>query len=199
MSNDSQPPVEVEQSTNEKPKQPTSWVFGCLSIFQTIAIILLMVQSVLLRQDRGELRDENEELQTKLWDALLLLEDFTGDDTAQYINEGKLPYLVREFEGDFSEVEAVAFSPDGQYLVSSHYEKVLLWDVQTGNLIRAMPNSDPLPSALAFSPDGQYIAAVGLIEPTVLWDVATGETVRTFGDQDNSQYVVSLAFSPDGR
>lgn len=99
-------------------------------------------------------------------------------------------------EGHPYGTEALAFSPDGSMLVSGS-EKVRLWDVKTGRLIREMDEKKILVDSLGvqdvgFSPDGKSIASAG--DHLIIWDVETGNPIKQF---ESGSYVVAL--SPDGK
>ena len=95
-------------------------------------------------------------------------------------------------------VWAVAFSPDGRYVLSGGYEKVArLWDVETQREIRRFEGHDSYVFAVAFSPDGTSVLTGSRDGTARLWNVETGEELRRF-DAD-SDAVKSVAFSPDGK
>lgn len=94
---------------------------------------------------------------------------------------------------------AVAFSPDGQAVVSVGTGRpgATLWSVHDGTH-RAL---DSGLTAVAFSPDGDALATVGasargLPEAVQILDLGRG-AVRLLGEHDAT--VVALAYSPDGR
>lgn len=90
-----------------------------------------------------------------------------------------------------------ALSRDGRTLVSSHRDRVLIWEMPSGKLARAIPvdsRQDQVQyRAIAISPDGRTIAAARGDRAVHLWDVATGKPL--FSDHE----VGGVAFSPDGR
>ena len=117
-------------------------------------------------------------------------------------------------------VNSVAFSPDGQTLVSgegSTFSSFLrLWDVNTGALLREFTTKsnsflplepEPVINSVAFSPDGQTLASGGEGFTSGgflhLRDANTGVllheliTTEFFTADDDS--VNSVAFSPDGQ
>ena len=40
--------------------------------------------------------------------------------------------------GNIDEVNSLAFSPDGKYIISGNYPSVKVWNVQTGQIIRTL-------------------------------------------------------------
>ena len=111
-------------------------------------------------------------------------------------------------------VNAVAFSPDGKYLVTGGYLRrgedrgvVTLWEVtdapiqEPGQNLLQVEHENHI-HFIAFSPDGKYLAVGehgGTItfyqipeEITITTEIAVGKTIRATGDTD-------LAWSSDGR
>ena len=63
-------------------------------------------------------------------------------------------------EAKMGPVWSVAFSPDGQSVVSgSEDNTVRLWSVESGELLQTMKGHTSLVSSVAFSPDGQYVVS----------------------------------------
>ena len=95
-------------------------------------------------------------------------------------------------------VRRVAFSPDGQTLVSGSYDKtVRLWDIVTSELKHTLMGHWDEVISIAFSPDGQTLASGSLDKTIILWDAMTGEHKHTL--QGHTHFVESIAFSPDGQ
>src|SRR3954470_2592735 len=116
---------------------------------------------------------------------------------------GKLK-LRRTLRGEWDEVEAVAFAPDGSAIAglgtgfdAAPFGAVMLWALEGGRgrpLTRASGKLD----AIAFSPDGLTLAtASGDTRTVTLWDVETGRERASLSGHQGPTW--SLAFSPDGR
>src|SRR4051794_37724710 len=128
------------------------------------------------------------------WDGTIKLWDAQG---------GRLK-LKRTLRGEWDEVEAVAFPPDGSAVAGlgtgfagAPFGAVTLWALEEGRgrpLIRASGKLD----AIAFSPDGlTLVTASGDCRTVTLWDVATGRERASL--MDHQAPIWSVAFSPDGR
>jgi WD40 repeat protein/DNA-binding SARP family transcriptional activator len=105
---------------------------------------------------------------------------------------------IQVLTGHTDHVEAVHFSPDGQWLVSSSRDQtVRLWHVERGQLHHTLNGHTDRVLACVFSPDGRQVASCGLDRTVRLWDVATGHAVHTL--QGHTNGVPSLQFSRDGR
>ena len=106
------------------------------------------------------------------------------------------------FLGHDGPVNAVAFAPDGQTVLSGSDDTTLrLWDVATGDPIHIFEGNGGRINSVAFAPDGQTVlsgsASRTLRDTTLkLWNVATGDLIRTFEGRGGSVY--SVAFAPDG-
>jgi WD40 repeat protein len=107
------------------------------------------------------------------------------------------------------EVRRVAFSPDGQSLVSESRDvsvdrgrtfevpSFVTWDVTTGRVQNVIQGSTRDPwYRTAISPDARKVAAVAQ-SGIIIWNVATGQQDRILPER--SPRSVVLMFSPDGR
>jgi DNA-binding beta-propeller fold protein YncE len=99
-------------------------------------------------------------------------------------------------------IESVAFSPDGQYLVSgSQDNSVRVWNARTGQGVSTFRGHAGKISSVAFSPDGRLLAS-GSDDTTLrIWNAGTGQRVHRLSHRRWcwTGHVGSLAFSPDGQ
>ncbi len=95
------------------------------------------------------------------------------------------------------EVESVAFSRDGKFLVSSNWDQeVRVFDFPAGNQVQSF-KAQSKPVCVAISPDSKIVVAGDLGPGITIWDRESGkELQRLIG---HSSRVWSVAFSPDGR
>ncbi len=104
----------------------------------------------------------------------------------------------KRLEGHNRDVVALAFSPDGQQLVSGSFDRSLIrWDMKTGQMIDQLQGHEDLVLAVDTSPDGRYIVSGDASGVILLWDAASGELVRQL--VGHSDKVQALAFSPDSQ
>jgi WD40 repeat protein len=99
--------------------------------------------------------------------------------------------------GDEPSAGLFAFAPDGKTLASPGPDSVVrLWDVATGQVVRAFEGQAEGARCLGFSPDGKTVACVGGM--ISVWDAATGKQVRQFA-AGGRPFGAVCAFSPDGK
>ena len=101
-------------------------------------------------------------------------------------------------------VNSVAFSPDGNKLVSGgHDGTVRLWNVHTGQLLHTFEEQNIEIDDVAFSPDGKIFGSIDEHRVIRLWDADTGQFLLTRRDPAGGHYwgavgvVNCLAFSSD--
>jgi WD40 repeat protein len=101
----------------------------------------------------------------------------------------------RQIRPSFEAEAPLAFSPDGQILVTVLLnESYQLYDLATRSVIQTLPGPKETSGVVAFSPDSKIIATSGT-STVSLWDVATGRRVGSPIPTGAS----ALSFSPDGK
>lgn len=114
-----------------------------------------------------------------------------GNDTVLYEWDVITGSQVRTYPIYYQTIRAIAYSPDGQWLISGG-EAVQRINRRNGEVL-TMPDL-PAPIALAFSPNSQYAAGANAEGTVVVWEMSTGSAVAgldypalalTFSDDDN--------------
>src|SRR5262249_5959872 len=100
----------------------------------------------------------------------------------------------REFKGHSDAITAIAFSPNGQRILSGSKDlTVRLWDAASGALVHAFTDHEV--TSVAFSPDGQRILSAGIDNTWRLWDAASCARSMTMRGVRELNWIVEL---PDG-
>ena len=101
--------------------------------------------------------------------AMCLWERGTGD---------RLANLEPEDRGWDQRITAIAFSPDGEQVVSGTNDSLLhFWSSSSGRLIRTLEASTGAVTAIVFSPGGELIASRSTGDRVQLWDAQTGRSL----------------------
>jgi WD40 repeat protein len=119
--------------------------------------------------------------------------------------------LRRELAGHLTPVAGLAFTTDGQALVSrgivffgarfgepgeNETRHVRVWDLATGKERRALAVGSH-PGVMALAPDDRTTVSTGLTEKSILlWETATGEQRGKL--TGHTETVFGIAYSPDG-
>jgi WD40 repeat protein len=106
----------------------------------------------------------------------------------------KLPHI---FFGHFSEVNTVAWSPNGKFIASGSRDYTAkIWDVTTGENIFTYTQHNNWVNTVAWSLDGKSIASGSADDTVQVWDATTGGSAIPYKGHTASVQV--LAWSPDG-
>ncbi|KAF8878890.1 WD40-repeat-containing domain protein [Gymnopilus junonius] len=137
----------------------------------------------------------------KSWEIRSHLETLTHSDDNHAAE-------IREFMTGFTDhfltlhgheggVTSVAFSPDGQYIVSGAWDNtVRLWDAKTGEAGQIFRGHTDMVFSVAFSPDGNWVVSGSDDAKVRIWDVKTGKADGKIL-KGHTNGVISVGVSPD--
>lgn len=101
--------------------------------------------------------------------------------------------------GHTSEINRIAWSPDGRYLASPSYDMTIrIWDVSRGKCVSVLKGHKDAVISVAWSPDGQRLASASGENLIRLWDTASGKQHLQML-KGHTNIVWSVAWSPDGQ
>jgi len=108
---------------------------------------------------------------------------------------------VRTLSGThYGEVQNIRFSPNGQILASGgQYGKVVLWNSNTGQVIKSINAHSGRVVEVTFSPNGQMVASCSEDGSARVWDVNSGAMLGTYYNRstlptDGSRFSKSVSF-----
>ena len=105
---------------------------------------------------------------------------------------------VSELVGHTNDLNSVAFSPDGQLVVTASADGMArVWKASTGQSVDELRGHTAPVTSAAFSPDGQLVVTASVDGTARVWDVATGRNVVEL--RGHTDRLNSAAFSPDGK
>lgn len=106
--------------------------------------------------------------------------------------------LVGSLPSDYP-VDQVIFSPTEPLLVSRSADGIRLWDLETGDLLRHLPQTFASVQSMAISEDGQtLVTGTDFRQPGVkIWNLRTGELLQQL--EGHGTTISALALSPDGQ
>lgn len=105
------------------------------------------------------------------------------------------------FTDTFGSIDAVTFSPDGNYMASSADGEIRIWRATAGWFAPqshlSCQGHTTWASTINFSPDSRTLASGSADQTIRLWDVETGVCLHVL--HGHTGIVVTVSFSPDGR
>ena len=105
---------------------------------------------------------------------------------------------VRQFPGHSALITSVAYSPDGQQIVTASVDRTArIWDATSGKEVRHLVgHGAPIWSAV-FSPDGEQIVTACDDKTARVWDAKSGLEVTQLSG--NTDMILSAVYSADGK
>ena len=87
---------------------------------------------------------------------------------------------------------------DGRQAVSGSWDNTcILWDLETGEVIKTLKGHTKWITSLSITPDGRRAVSGSWDNTCILWELETGEAIKTLTGHTN--WITSLSITPDGR
>jgi serine/threonine protein kinase len=172
--------VEAESPENIAPNFPPSDKSLVHSVIQDVARLPLIFKVVILCLI----------IIFVSWLSLSFMQFITGSGS----NDSR---VIRTLEGHTEDVEAVAFSPDGSYILSGSRDKTFkLWNSGNGKEIRTFSGHSHSVSGVSILPKNEYALTSSWDSTLKLWNVADGSNVYTFNGHKDA--ITGVVLTPDG-
>jgi RNA polymerase sigma factor (sigma-70 family) len=126
---------------------------------------------------------------------------FGSQQTVRFWNT-KTGKPQRAFLGAESHLTAVAYSPDGRYVVAGGGggdSTARVWEIGTGKQVAHLRSEMADVTCLQFSPDGKQIASADSFGVARLWDWSAGRQIHALRDRATSGWLKCVAYSPSGK
>lgn len=105
--------------------------------------------------------------------------------------------VYRVLEGHAARVTGVAFSPDGERIATSSWDRTAcVWDTRSGALLATFEGHTDAVTCVAFDADGARVVTGAGDHTARLWDVRSGASLETL--RGHTDWVTNVALSPDG-
>ncbi|OUL20117.1 hypothetical protein BV378_30415 [Nostoc sp. RF31YmG] len=163
-----------------------------------------------LRLSAHVLNQDKQQLPGQLLGRLLGFEGLEIQALLTQAQQSKTPYLlpqtasltppsgslVRTLVGHSGWVVAVAFTPDGKYMISGSEDSTLkVWNWQIGEELRTLTGYSGRVNNVTLTQDGKYVISGSEDSTLKVWNWQNGEELRTLAG--HSDWVSALA--PDGK
>jgi WD40 repeat protein len=105
--------------------------------------------------------------------------------------------LIAELRGHEKNINNVAFSPDGQHIITASYDRTArIWNAETGAERAVLAGHGLALADTGFSQDGQMALTVSQDATARVWNVRSGVEIAVL--QGHRKHIIRGAFSPDG-
>jgi WD40 repeat protein len=109
-----------------------------------------------------------------------------------------LPKAIKILRGHTAEVNAIAVTPNFKVAISGSKDKTcILWDLDTGNILKKLIGHTSSVNDVAITPDGKKAISGSLDNICIIWDLNSGRLMHTLKGHTNS--ITSVDITPDGK
>jgi WD40 repeat protein/serine/threonine protein kinase len=128
------------------------------------------------------------------------------NDTASYPDRGFEWYYwqrqthleIKTLRGHGGGINSVAFSPDGQRIVTGSFDKTAkVWDAANGKELLTLKGHTGSVFSVAFATDGKRIVTGSEDQTAKVWDTTSGKELLTI--TGHTSPILSVGFSPNGQ
>jgi len=117
---------------------------------------------------------------------------------AAYLWDAASLKIMHVLTGHEEDVTHVAFSPDGETLLTASADNTArLWNATDGTLLHVLTGHEASVNRAAFSPDGKTLLTASADNTAKLWNAADGTVLHVLKGHEYN--VTHAAFSPDGK
>jgi WD40 repeat protein/serine/threonine protein kinase len=160
---------------------------------ELVASLNLYVANMQRAQEAGEQNNVG-----RLWELLEQTATYPARGFEWYYWQRQMHLELLTLRGHLDKVQAVAFSPDGQRIVTGSFDGTAkVWDAASGKDLLTCKGHRAGINSVAFSPDGQQIVTGSFDGTAKVWDSVSGKELLTL--KGHGVALLSAAFSPEGR
>jgi WD40 repeat protein len=154
------------------------------------------VNAIAFSPDGQQIATSSQDATIRIWDINAPVNRLQVDTDKSSL--GIVDECIHILSAHESRVWSVAFSPNGEILISGSEDKTIkLWNAKTGECLQTLQGHANWIKSIAFSPDGRLFASGSFDQTVKLWDAQTGDCLSTL--QAHASTVTAVAFSPDGQ
>ncbi len=81
-------------------------------------------------------------------------------------------------------MRAISLSNDGKYLAGCGYDKIGVWELESGKLVSLVTILGTWVNSISISPDEKYVITGDNNKVVKVWELATRSLVKTLGLHD---------------